>query len=144
MKIVENFKDFFGFGVEDQEEEEETNMPITSKFKDEHDEKRSEFMKINATTYLEIKIAKPETLADAKEIADLFLNGKRVVIINLETTPPEVSKRIIDFIGGVAYSKNGNINPIAQSNTIFAVTPDYVEFTGEEIVSVLESNGMII
>lgn len=143
MKIFDNFKDFFGLGEEDQDEEEE-NLPITSKFKDEHAEKRSEFMKINATTYLEMKVAKPESLADAKEIADLFLNGKRVVIINLETTPPDVARRVIDFIGGVAYSKNGNINPIAESNTIFMVTPDYVDFTGDEIVSALESNGMIM
>ena len=61
---------------------------------------------INATTQLQVVLVKPERFEDASTIADQ-LNAKRTVVLNLESTGKEVSRRLIDFLSGVAYANNG-------------------------------------
>ena len=51
---------------------------------------------INATTQLQVVLVKPERFEDASTIADQ-LNAKRTVVLNLESTGKEVSRRLIDF-----------------------------------------------
>ena len=51
---------------------------------------------INATTQLQVVLVKPERFEDASAIADQ-LNAKRTVVLNLESTGKEVSRRLIDF-----------------------------------------------
>ena len=51
---------------------------------------------------------KPERFEDASTIAD-HLNNKRTVVLNLESTNKEVSRRRVDFLSGVAYANNGQI-----------------------------------
>lgn len=51
---------------------------------------------INATTQLQVVLVKPERFDDAAAIADQ-LNAKRTVVLNLESTNKEVSRRLIDF-----------------------------------------------
>lgn len=55
---------------------------------------------INATTQLQVVLVKPERFDDAAAIADQ-LNAKRTVVLNLESTNKEVSRRLIDFLSGV-------------------------------------------
>ena len=43
----------------------------------------------------------PERFEDASTIAD-HLNNKRTVVLNLESTNKEVSRRLVDFLSGVA------------------------------------------
>jgi cell division inhibitor SepF len=94
---------------------------------------------INATAQLQVVLQKPNSFTDTKQIADL-LNGKKTVILNLESTTPDVTRRIIDFLGGVAYANSGNIKPV--SNNTFVITPYNVEFLGDELMSQLEENGV--
>ena len=63
---------------------------------------------INATTQLQVVLVKPERFEDASTIADQ-LNAKRTVVLNLESTGKEVSRRLIDFLSGVAYANSGQI-----------------------------------
>ena len=67
---------------------------------------------INATTQLQVVLVKPERFEDASTIADQ-LNAKRTVVLNLESTGKEVSRRLIDFLSGVAYANNGQIKRVA-------------------------------
>ena len=48
-------------------------------------------------------LVKPERFDDASAIAD-HLNAKRTVVLNLESTSKEVSRRLVDFLSGVALS----------------------------------------
>ena len=93
---------------------------------------------INATTQLQVVLVKPERFEDASTIADQ-LNAKRTVVLNLESTGKEVSRRLIDFLSGVAYAKNGQIKRVATST--FIITPYNVDIMGD-LIDELENNGV--
>ena len=75
---------------------------------------------IAATTQLSVVLVKPERFEDATAIAD-HLRGKRTVVLNLESTSKEISRRLVDFLSGVAYAKEGQIKRVA--NCTFIITP---------------------
>lgn len=93
---------------------------------------------INATTQLQVVLVKPERFDDASAIADQ-LNAKRTVVLNLESTNKEVSRRLIDFLSGVAYANNGQIKRVATST--FIITPYNVDIMGD-LIDELENNGV--
>ena len=69
----------------------------------EETRQRNKVVNINATTQLQVVLVKPERFEDASAIADQ-LNAKRTVVLNLESTNKQVSRRLIDFLSGVAYA----------------------------------------
>ena len=83
---------------------------------------------INATTQLQVVLVKPERFDDASSIADQ-LNAKHTVVLNLESASKEVSRRLIDFLSGVAYANNGQIKRVATST--FIITPYNVDIMGD-------------
>ena len=93
---------------------------------------------INATTQLQVVLVKPERFEDASTIADQ-LNAKRTVVLNLESTGKEVSRRLIDFLSGGAYANNGQIKRVATST--FIITPYNVDIMGD-LIDELENNGV--
>lgn len=101
-------------------------------------EKRNKVVNINATTQLQVVLVKPERFDDASAVAD-HLNSRRSVILNLESTNKEVSRRLVDFLSGVAYANNGQIKRVA--NNTFIITPYNVDIVGD-ILDELESSGV--
>ncbi len=73
---------------------------------------------------LELKVIRPDRFESVSQIADHLLN-KRTVVLNLEATNKETSRRIIDFLSGVAYSISGNLKRVA--NNTFVITPCNVD-----------------
>ncbi len=96
---------------------------------------------ITVTAQLQVILVKPEKFSDTKDIAD-HLNNKKTVVLNLEATTPDITRRIIDFLGGVAYANGGSIKPVAHNT--FIITPYNVGFQGEELSEQLGSNGIIL
>ena len=103
---------------------------------DEETEEPAE-VNIHATTQLKVVLVKPERFEDASTIAD-HLNNKRTVVLNLESTNKEVSRRLVDFLSGVAYANNGQIKRVA--NSTFIITPYNVDIMGD-LLDELENNG---
>ena len=99
--------------------------------------KRNKVVNINATTQLKVVLVKPERFEDASTVAD-HLNSKHTVVLNLESTNKEVSRRLVDFLSGVAYANNGQIKRVA--NSTFIITPYNVDIMGD-LLDELESNG---
>ena len=93
---------------------------------------------INATTQLQVVLVKPERFEDASAIADQ-LNAKHTVVLNLESTGKEISRRLIDFLSGVAYANNGQIKRVATST--FIITPYNVDIMGD-LIGELENNAV--
>ena len=127
------------FGVEEEEEndfdafeEEEKDRSKDGRRKD------NKILNINATTQLEVVLVKPERFDDASGIAD-HLNNKRTVVLNLESTNKDVSRRLVDFLSGVAYANNGQIKRVA--NSTFIITPYNVGIVGD-LLDELESSGV--
>ena len=86
----------------------------------------------------QVVLVKPERFETAAEIAD-HLRSKRAVLINLETTPKDVTRRLVDFLSGVAYAIDGKVKKIA-SNT-YIITPPNVDLVGD-LMDELENSGV--
>ena len=51
-----------------------------------------------------------------------------------------MSRRIIDFLSGVAYANGGKIKKVASST--FIIIPNNVDLTGDDLLDELENNGV--
>lgn len=105
-----------------------------------NDRKVNKVVSVHATTQLAVVLVKPERYEDACSIAD-HLNAKKTVVLNLESTNKDVSRRLIDFLCGVAYANNGQMKRVA--NNTYIITPYNVDIMGD-LLDELESNGVII
>lgn len=102
-------------------------------------EERGKVVNINAKTQLQVVVSKPSAFGDeVLSIADELLR-RHTVVLNLEKTDKDVSRRIVDFLGGVAYANNGKIKRIATAT--FIITPYNVDLTGD-VLDELESSGL--
>ena len=129
-----NYDDEMQSGNIDQQEEEQTSMASPSS-----DRKHNKVVNIHATTQLAVVLVKPERYEDAASIAD-HLNAKKTVVLNLEQTSKDVSRRLIDFLCGVAYANNGQMKRVA--NNTYIITPYNVDIMGD-LLDELENNGVI-
>ena len=82
---------------------------------------------IHTTAQLQVILVKPERFDDAVSIADHLLE-KRTVVLNLEQTNKDVSRRLVDFLSGVAYAGGGQLKKVA--NSTFIITPYNVNIMG--------------
>src|SRR5215204_4096212 len=80
-------------------------------------------------------VVTPRSFNDAQQVADEFKRNKPV-IINLQSTDRELSKRLIDFSSGMTYALGGGMQRISQG--IFLLTPENVEVSAEEKARLLE------
>jgi len=87
---------------------------------------------------LSVVLVKPEKFESVADIAD-HLKEQRTVVLNLEQTNKDIARRIVDFLSGVAYAKEGKIKKIA--NSTYLITPVNVELLGE-LIDELENNGV--
>lgn len=100
--------------------------------------KQNKVVNIHTTTQLQVVLVKPEKFDDARPVAD-HLNSKHTVVLNLESTNKDVSRRLIDFLSGVAYANNGQIKRVA--NSTYIITPYNVNIMGD-LLDELESSGV--
>ena len=68
------------------------------------------------------------------------LNTKTTVLLTLQKTEKEESRRILDFLSGVAYANDGKIKRV--STGTFIITPYNVDLSGDEVMDELEQNGV--
>ena len=132
---------------EDEDEPEERNQ--TPPPREREEPRRREYQEpprrnnggkvvnIHATTQLQVVLVKPDRYENASEIAD-HLRDKRTVVLNLEKTQKDVSRRLLDFLSGVAYAQEGKIKKVALQTYI--VTPYNVDIMGD-LIDELENNG---
>ncbi|CAN5433740.1 cell division protein SepF [soil metagenome] len=81
-------------------------------------------------------VVTPRSFNDAQQVADEF-KRRKPVIINLQSTDRELSKRLIDFASGMTYALGGGMQRISQG--IFLLTPENVQVSAEEKARMLES-----
>ena len=77
----------------------------------------------------------PKNFNDAQQIADRFKDTVPV-ILNLQTTDNDLSKRLIDFASGLTYALDGGMQRIADK--VFLLTPRNVEVSAEERARLIE------
>ena len=94
---------------------------------------------IHSSSQYQVVVVKPERFEDASSIAD-HLIAKRAVLLNLEAATPDLKRRLVDFLSGVAYTNGGQIKPVA--NSTYIITPCNVGVMGESMVDELGSHGV--
>lgn len=87
---------------------------------------------------MKLVICKPEAFEEAAEIAE-NLRDRRAVLMNLEETNKEVSRRLIDFLSGVAFALGGKIKRV--SAQAYILTPTNVDLVGDAVED-FESSGI--
>ena len=78
---------------------------------------------------VKVHLVVPRSFNDAQSIADKFKESVPV-IVNLQGTDPDLSKRLIDFSSGLTYALNGSMQRVADK--VFLLTPRNVEVSAEE------------
>lgn len=77
----------------------------------------------------------PKSFNDAQDVADKFKDSIPV-IINLQSSDSDLSKRLIDFASGLTYALDGGMQRIADK--VFLLTPRNVEVSAEERARLIE------
>ncbi|HEY8107374.1 MAG TPA: cell division protein SepF, partial [Gaiellaceae bacterium] len=85
-----------------------------------------------------VHLVLPRSFNDAQQIADKFKQSIPV-ILNLQGTDTELSKRLIDFASGLTYALNGGMQRVADK--VFLLTPRNVEVSAEQRAQLLERGG---
>ena len=83
----------------------------------------------------QVHLVVPRSFNDAQQIADKFKQAIPV-ILNLQGTDQELSKRLIDFTSGLTYALNGGMQRVADK--VFLLTPRNVELSAAEKARWLE------
>ena len=83
----------------------------------------------NGDSDVQVHLVIPRNFNDAQQVADQFKRSVPV-ILNLQTTDHELSKRMIDFCSGLTYALDGGMQRIAEK--VFLLTPRNVEVSAEE------------
>ena len=77
---------------------------------------------------LQVVLVKPDRFEEVTTIAD-HLNEGKTVVLNLEETPREIQRRIVDFLSGAAYANGGNMRKVAKNT--FIIVSKGVDVMGE-------------
>ena len=150
MGFMENIKNFMSvnddlddenYDYEDESVEEENEVYSHSASQPkETPPQKGKYLNIHANSQLSVVLVKPESFAEASSIAD-HLNQKRTVVLNLESTGKDVSRRLVDFLSGAAYANKGTLKRVA--NSTFIITPYNVDIMGDAMLEELSDNNGI-
>jgi cell division inhibitor SepF len=77
----------------------------------------------------------PKNFNDVQDVADKFKDSIPV-ILNLQSTDTDLSKRLIDFSSGLTYALDGGMQRIADK--VFLLTPRGAELTAAERAELVE------
>ena len=89
----------------------------------------------NGRGEVRVHLVVPKSFNDAQDVADKFKDSIPV-IINLQGSENDLSKRLIDFASGLTYALDGGMQRIADK--VFLLTPRNVEVSAEERAALIE------
>ena len=89
----------------------------------------------NGRSDIQVHLVVPKSFNDAQQVADQF-KDHIPVILNLQGTDVELSKRLIDFASGMTYALDGGMQRIADK--VFLLTPRNVDVSAEERARLIE------
>ncbi|MEG0368195.1 MAG: cell division protein SepF, partial [Coprobacillus sp.] len=108
--------------------EEEPEVKTTSMFEKAKSTKTSDAVKaLSANKDSHLVLFEPRAYSETQEIA-IYLKQKRAAVVNLHRLQKEQSKRVIDFLSGVIFAIEGDIQQIGPK--IFLCTPKNIGVSG--------------
>jgi len=131
---MDKVKKWFFEEDEDDEIYEEVDIDVeeepakTSMFEKAKSTKTSDAVKaLSANKDSHLVLFEPRAYSETQEIA-IYLKQKRAAVVNLHRLQKEQSKRVIDFLSGVIFAIEGDIQQIGPK--IFLCTPKNIGVTG--------------
>lgn len=79
------------------------------------------------TAGMEVRVIRPITYEDSREICDTLSSGISVVL-NLDGLDSALCQKILDFTSGSVYAMNGNLQKV--TSRTFIITPNNVPISG--------------
>ncbi len=142
MSLWDRIKNIMVISDEDDYEDEiaeENERPAREKVSEEPSygikkEAPAKLIKSKSINYsqnngsLQVVLVKPDRFDEVTTIAD-HLNEGKTVVLNLEESQREISRRIVDFLSGVAYANGGNMRKVAKNT--FIIVARGVDVMGE-------------
>ena len=114
--------------TQDEIEAEEPAKPVDTGAAARRPRKESRNVPSRGLSDVDVVLVKPEKFEAATSIAD-NLNSRKAVVLNLEGCNKEVSRRLVDFLSGVAYANGGDIKRVATGT--YLITPPNVNMTAD-------------
>lgn len=141
----DNGYDEYGYAEEEDNDYEEvatygSSNSSRSTSSSSSSSRRNKVVNISATAKLQVAIFKPERFGEETRIIADELIKTHTVVLNLEETNKDMSRRIVDFLSGVAYAHRGKIKRVASST--FIIIPNNVDLTGDDLLDELENSGV--
>ena len=131
MSIKSAFEDFknnlSGKGDIDENEMEEMDISETFNAATTNAKPRTP-VKVASNGNPSFILVRPERFDDSITIADYVIEGKTVVL-NLEATGKELSRRIIDILSGTAYAVGAQIKNVSVGT--YLIIPGGSDFSGD-------------
>lgn len=113
---------------EPQEESTVAEEPKTNIFEKAKSNRTTEVVnKLNANKNNELVLFEPRSYSETQDIA-AYLKAGKAAVVNLHRLQKEQSKRVIDFLSGVIYAIDGDIQQIGPK--IFLCTPKGIGVSG--------------
>lgn len=138
--LVEKLKEMWNPTDEYYEENEETQETVNKEEPKLRSVGNGKIVSINSGAKVKVVLSRPEHFGEEiKNIADELLK-MHTVVLNLEVTPKSESRRLVDFLSGIAYAIGGKIKKV--STDTFVVTPCNVDIEGEDLLSEFENKGV--
>ena len=110
-------------GVQTEIEEEYHDLPVLP---DRDSKAGVNVVSIHSSKGIKVIVCEPERFEEVQALAD-HLKSRKQIILNFESTRPEVSQKIIDFMSGAVYALDGQSQQLGQN--IFLFAPSSVEVT---------------
>lgn len=122
MSVGEKVKQWFMYEDEDEGIVPDKEMTQkTSMFETPKSEKASSVLrKLDASNISDVSLFEPRSFGDGREIGELLCTNN-AAIVNLHRLQKDQSKRITDFLTGVIFAIDGDIQVIGPK--IFLCTP---------------------
>ena len=153
MGLFDSIKNIFTIPDEDEYEEELEQTAQNQETKKNSDyepvtSKRNEAPRVIGgksktvsfnPAQMQVVLVKPDRYEDVTSIAD-HLNDKKTVVLNLESTERELSRRIVDFLSGATYANHGNMRKVSKGT--FLIVPNGVDMMGELMLEDFEEGRM--
>ena len=128
QKVKKWFFDEDGDEVEEYEDVEIDTEPKTSLFEQAKFSKTSDAIKaLNANKDSQLILFEPRAFAETQDIAN-HLKQKKAAVVNLHRLQKEQSKRVVDFLSGVIFAIEGDIQRTGPR--IFLCTPKNIGVSG--------------
>lgn len=135
----DNYDDYYD-DTEAADDEEQTDSGYDFSQDSEEEESSDNVINMNEGVNVQFVLFKPEAFdPTVKDMADELMK-RNTVILNVEDTNKDVSKRIIDFLGGVAYAQNGSVKKVAEDT--FIIMPSNVILSGQDAMDEVGSDNV--